>query len=106
MPRWLVVLIEVVLVVVCGATALIGVLATVGCLNEGQLTELAVCKSPADQSVYLVALGTAAGIALIGVLFGHIKRRWWIVLTAVGLSLTVAIIAMVWGLRYVPVPPQ
>jgi hypothetical protein len=106
MARWRLVLTELGLVFICGATAVAGVLETLSCLNEGQLTQRAICRSSSLESWYFVGLGAGAAIAVVGVAAGHSRHRWGIVITASGLSLAVLIATLVWGLHSVPVPPQ
>jgi hypothetical protein len=102
--RWRLVLTELSLVFICGATAVVGLLETLNCLNEGQLTEPAVCKSSSVESWYPVGLAAGAAIAVVGIAAGHFRHRLAIVITTTGLSLAVLIATMLWGLRSVPVP--
>jgi hypothetical protein len=104
--RWRSVLTELSLVFICGATAVVGLLETLNCLNEGQLTERAVCKSSSVESWYFVGLAAGAAIAVVGIAMGHFRHRWAIVLAATALSLVVLLATIVWGLRSVPVAPQ
>jgi hypothetical protein len=107
MPRWRVIVIETGLVLFCGLVAVIGLLETIGCLNEGQPTTAAICGwSGARQSWYAAGLAAGPGIAVVGVVVGHVRHSWRIVLLGAGLGLTVVIGTMVWGLHSVAVPQQ
>jgi hypothetical protein len=106
MPRWRVVAIEAGVVGLCGVVAVIGLLETLGCLDEGQLTTAAICGSDARQSWYAAGLGTGPAVALVGVVVGHLRHSWRIVVASGALGLTVVIATMVWGLHSVAVPGQ
>lgn len=99
MPRWLLVMSEIALVLMCVGLALLGTVSTITCLNEGQSTEARICKTPSLQPWYLAALGVAAVVALIGVGAGHMTHRWRNVITAVSVSVVIIIATMVWGLH-------
>jgi hypothetical protein len=62
MERWQIVLIEIGLACLCGAMAFAGLLETLSCLNEGQLTEPAVCKSSSVESSYFCGLAIGAAV--------------------------------------------
>jgi len=96
-------MLDVCLALICGGAVLAGVLATLSCLNEGQLTEPAICRD--GSSWYAPSLYAAVAIAVIGVLVGHVRRQWSVKLAAVFISLTVTVVTMMVGLRDVPHPP-
>lgn len=104
MDRWQIVLIEIGLACLCGAMAFVGLLETLSCLNEGQLTEPAVCKSGSVESSYFCGLAIGAAVGVLGVIMGHFRHRWRTVLIATGVSLIVLTLTLAWGLRSVPIP--
>jgi hypothetical protein len=90
----------------CCSFAVVGALSSITCLNEGQLTEARICRTPSLQSWYLIALGAAAVVALVGVIIGHVTHRWRNVFAAVGVSVAIVVLAMWWGLHGVASPAR
>lgn len=91
------------LVLVCEAIVVFGLVKELGCLSGGTGHTAYVCANDSAKPWYERSLALAAIIAPIGAIIGHRRRSWRIVWGAVLLSGTLSIATLVWGLRGVTV---
>jgi hypothetical protein len=96
-PRWLTIILELLLVLVCAAVAGVAALATLSCLDENVPAPGVVCTSPTAQRWYEVSIVAALAIAVLGVGVAHAVHRWRVAWLSAATSVALTIIAVLWG---------
>lgn len=96
-------LLTLILVLICEAVVVYGLVADFGCLAGGTGHAAFVCTSDSAKPWYERSMAAAAVIAPLGAGVGWWRRSWSIVLVAVVASLAVSIATLLWGLRTVRV---